>query len=57
MRQVWGEEEEELEEEKKDQRRSSGIIDSSLLRWCHEIQSAQQMLLKAICKASSTPYC
>ncbi|KAF3521954.1 hypothetical protein F2Q69_00047342 [Brassica cretica] len=26
-------------------------------KWCQEIQSAQQMLLKAICKASSTPYC
>ncbi|KAF2587507.1 hypothetical protein F2Q70_00035719 [Brassica cretica] len=26
-------------------------------KWCQKIQSAQQMLLKAICKASSTPYC
>ncbi|KAF3556223.1 hypothetical protein F2Q69_00014061 [Brassica cretica] len=52
-----GKEEEELEEEKKDQGRSSGIIDPSLLRWCQEIQSAQQMLLTTICKASSAPYC
>ena len=57
IRQVWGKEEEELEEEKKDQGRSSGIIDPSLLRLCQEIQSAQQTLLTAICKASSTPYC
>ncbi|KAF3595197.1 hypothetical protein DY000_02022062 [Brassica cretica] len=57
IRQVGGKEEEELEEEKKDQGRSSGIIDPSLLRWCQEIQSAQQMLLTTICKASSAPYC
>ncbi|KAF3547377.1 hypothetical protein DY000_02007302 [Brassica cretica] len=57
IRQVWGKEEEELEEEEKDQGRFSVVIDSSLLRWCQKIQSAQQMLLKAICKASSTPYC
>nr|VDC95408.1 unnamed protein product [Brassica oleracea] len=43
--------------EKKDQGRFSVFIDSSLLRWCQEIQSAQQMLLTSICKASSTPYC
>ena len=53
----WGKEEEELEEEKKDQGWSSGIIDPSLLRLCQKIQSAQQVLLTAICKASSTPYC
>uniref|UniRef100_M4FHY9 Uncharacterized protein n=1 Tax=Brassica campestris TaxID=3711 RepID=M4FHY9_BRACM len=52
----WGKEEEELEEEKKDQGWSSGIIDPSLLRLCQKIQSAQQVLLTAICKASSTPY-
>uniref|UniRef100_A0A0D3DKV7 Uncharacterized protein n=1 Tax=Brassica oleracea var. oleracea TaxID=109376 RepID=A0A0D3DKV7_BRAOL len=46
---------EELEEEEKDQGRFSIIIDCSLLRWCQEIQRAQQMLLTAICKASSTP--
>ncbi|KAF3523646.1 hypothetical protein F2Q69_00048488 [Brassica cretica] len=57
IRQVWDKEEEELEEEKNDQGRSSGIIDPSLFRWCQEIQSAQYMLLTAICKASSTPYC
>ncbi|KAF3537773.1 hypothetical protein F2Q69_00022722 [Brassica cretica] len=57
IRQVYGKEEEELEEEKKDQGRSSVIIDSSLFRRCQEIQSAQQMLLTANCKASSTPYC
>lgn len=51
FRQVWGKEEEILEEEKKDQRRSSVIIDSLLLRWCQEIQSAQQMLLTSFCKA------
>ncbi|KAF2606765.1 hypothetical protein F2Q68_00044157 [Brassica cretica] len=45
------------EEEKKDQGWSSGIIDPSLLILCKEIQSAQQMLLKAICKGSSSPYC
>ncbi|KAF2555716.1 hypothetical protein F2Q68_00015714 [Brassica cretica] len=53
----WGKEEEELEEEEKDQGRFLAIIDPPLLRWCQEIQSAQQMLLTAICKASSTPYC
>ncbi|KAF3542377.1 hypothetical protein DY000_02008277 [Brassica cretica] len=56
IRQVWGKEEEELEEEKNDQGRFSAIIDPSLLRWCQKIQSAQQMLLTTICKASSTPY-
>uniref|UniRef100_A0A0D3ATU7 Uncharacterized protein n=1 Tax=Brassica oleracea var. oleracea TaxID=109376 RepID=A0A0D3ATU7_BRAOL len=50
IRQAWGKEEEELEEEKKNQEWSSGIIDPSLLRLCQEIQSAQQMLLKTICK-------
>ncbi|WZZ03209.1 hypothetical protein YC2023_089130 [Brassica napus] len=53
----WRKEEEELEEEKKDQGSSSGIIDPSLLRLCQKIHSAQQVLLTAICKASSTPYC
>ncbi|KAF2533515.1 hypothetical protein F2Q70_00031092 [Brassica cretica] len=52
-----GKEKGELEEEEKDQRRFSAIIDPLLLKWCQEIQSAQQMLLTAICKASSTPYC
>ncbi|KAF3530863.1 hypothetical protein DY000_02039840 [Brassica cretica] len=50
IKQVWRKEEEELEEEEKNQGRFSVIIDSSLLRWCQKIQSAQQMLLKAICK-------
>ncbi|KAG5393742.1 hypothetical protein IGI04_023705 [Brassica rapa subsp. trilocularis] len=57
IRQVWGKEEEELEEEKKDQGQFSVFIDSLLLRWCQEIQSAQQMHLTSICKASSTPSC
>uniref|UniRef100_M4DST8 Uncharacterized protein n=1 Tax=Brassica campestris TaxID=3711 RepID=M4DST8_BRACM len=57
IRQVWGKEEEELEEEKKDQGQFSVFIDSLLLRWCQEIQSAQQMNLTSICKASSTPSC
>ncbi|KAF3581410.1 hypothetical protein DY000_02031162 [Brassica cretica] len=39
--QDWGIEEEELEKEEKDQGRFSVIIDSLLLRWCQEIQSAQ----------------
>ncbi|KAF3576165.1 hypothetical protein DY000_02031209 [Brassica cretica] len=42
---------------KRTNRRFSAIIDPSLLRWCQEIHSAQQMLLTTICKASSTPYC
>ncbi|CDY12020.1 BnaAnng02050D [Brassica napus] len=42
-----------LEEEEKDQGRSSVIIDSPLLRRCQKIQSAQQMLLTAFCKAQS----
>ncbi|KAG5388457.1 hypothetical protein IGI04_029998 [Brassica rapa subsp. trilocularis] len=54
IRQVWGKEEEEFEKEKVDQGRSSVIIDPSLLRWCQEIHSAQQMLLTTICKALST---
>ncbi|KAF2547476.1 hypothetical protein F2Q70_00021935 [Brassica cretica] len=45
MKDYWGKEEEELEEEEKDQGRFLAIIDPPLLRWCQEIQSAQQMLL------------
>ncbi|KAF2542700.1 hypothetical protein F2Q68_00031573 [Brassica cretica] len=41
IRQVWGKEEGELEEEKEDQGQFSVFIDSSLLRWCQETQSAQ----------------
>ncbi|KAG5400036.1 hypothetical protein IGI04_014643 [Brassica rapa subsp. trilocularis] len=55
IRQVWGKEEEELEEEKKDQGEFSVFIDSSLLRWCQETQSAHQMLLTAISTDWSTP--
>nr|VDD54200.1 unnamed protein product [Brassica oleracea] len=36
---------------------SSVIIDSSLLRWCQEVHSAQQMFLTTIRKTSSTTYC
>ncbi|KAF3568747.1 hypothetical protein DY000_02014878 [Brassica cretica] len=50
-----GERRGEIGRREKGPRRFSVIIDSSLLRWCQEIQSAQKMLLKAICKGSSTP--
>ncbi|KAF2596596.1 hypothetical protein F2Q68_00010306 [Brassica cretica] len=33
------------------------LRDGDTTTWCQKIQSAQQMLLTAICKASSTPYC
>uniref|UniRef100_A0A0D3BHK3 Uncharacterized protein n=1 Tax=Brassica oleracea var. oleracea TaxID=109376 RepID=A0A0D3BHK3_BRAOL len=33
------------------------LFDGETTIWCQEIQIAQQMLLTAICKASSTPYC
>ncbi|KAF3519031.1 hypothetical protein DY000_02058644 [Brassica cretica] len=57
IRKVWGKEVAELEEEKKDQGRSSVITYSSIIKWCQEVQSAHLIILTAIRKTSSTPYC
>ena len=48
-----GKKRKKLEADKKDQGRSSVIIDSSLLKWCQEVQSAQRIILTAIRKASN----